>query len=86
MKDLLHYILTHIVDNPDAVVIDETVAEDESVTLKVTVNDADIGKVIGKEGRVIKAIRSIVRIAAIRANKRVYITLNDDNEAGHTEE
>ncbi|GIW60886.1 MAG: UPF0109 protein [Patescibacteria group bacterium] len=78
MKDLLHYIITSIVDKKDAVLIEEEIQEDGTVTLRLHVDDADMGKVIGKEGRVIKAIRSIVRIAAIREQKKVYIVLKDD--------
>jgi predicted RNA-binding protein YlqC (UPF0109 family) len=78
MKDLLHYIVTSIVDKKDAVLIEEEIQDDGTVTLRLRVDDADMGKVIGKEGRVIKAIRSIVRIAAIRERKKVYIVLKED--------
>lgn len=86
MKNLLTYIVRHLVDNPDEVFVEEVVQEDGTVTLKLAVNEADMGKVIGKDGRVIKAIRSIVRIAAIRAQKRVYIVLNDQEEKEQRED
>lgn len=86
MKDLLLYIVKHLVDNPDEVTVEELIQDDETITLKLHVNDADMGKVIGKEGRVIKAVRSIVRIAAIRAQKRVYIVLNDQEEKDQHED
>lgn len=79
MKDLLVYILKSIVDNPDEVVVEEQVKEDGFVVLNVAVNQADMGKVIGREGKIIKAIRSLVRVVAIRENKRVSVELQDSD-------
>lgn len=74
MKDTLHYIITTIVDNPDAVVIDEQ-DEEGIVNLIITVAPEDMGKVIGKEGKVIRSIRNIMRIKAMKLNKRIKISL-----------
>lgn len=77
MKDLLVYILRSIVDFPDEVIVDEQVKEDGFVVLMVSVNQGDMGKVIGREGKIIKAIRSLIRVVAIRENKKVSVELKD---------
>lgn len=82
MKDLLLYILRSIVDFPDEVNVDEQTREDGYVVLNVHVNQADMGKVIGREGKIIKAIRSLVRVVAIRENKKVSVELEDQPTQG----
>jgi uncharacterized protein len=77
MKDLLVYILRSIVDFPDEVVVEEQIKEDGFIVLLVAVNQADMGKVIGREGKIIKAIRSLIRVVAIRDNKKVSVELKD---------
>lgn len=79
MKDLLVYILRSIVDYPDEVVVEEQVKEDGFVVLLVSVNQGDMGKVIGREGKIIKAIRSLIRVVAIRENKKVSVELKDQS-------
>ncbi len=74
MKDTLHYIITAIVDNPDAVVIEESEAEDVTV-FTVSLAKEDMGKVIGKEGKIIRSIRNVMKIPAMKQNKRINITL-----------
>jgi uncharacterized protein len=81
MKDLLLYILRSIVDNPEEVVVDEQVKDDGFVVLLVSVNQSDMGKVIGREGKIIKAIRSLIRVVAIRENKKVSVELKDQNDS-----
>ena len=77
MKDLLVYILRSIVDYPDEVIVEEQTKEDGFVVLLVSVNQGDMGKVIGREGKIIKAIRSLIRVVAIRENKKVSVELKD---------
>ena len=60
MKELVLDIAKALVDNPDAVVVEETRKNDE-IILKLTVSQDDMGKVIGKQGRIAKAIRTVVR-------------------------
>jgi predicted RNA-binding protein YlqC (UPF0109 family) len=60
---LVRYLVTSLVDNPDDVKVDVE-HEGETVTYTITLNPEDIGKVIGRQGRVIKAIRTLVRAAA----------------------
>jgi hypothetical protein len=74
MKDTLHFIVSAIVDNPDAVVIEENV-EEGITNLIITVDPSDMGKVIGKEGKVIRSIRNIMKIKAMKFDKRIKISL-----------
>lgn len=75
MKDTLHFIITSIVDDPDAVSIEEQHGEEGILNLVVTVAKEDMGKVIGKEGKVIRSIRNIMKIKAMKENVRINISL-----------
>ncbi len=79
MKDTLHYIITAIVDNPDAVVIEER-DEEGILNLVVTVAKEDMGKVIGKEGKVIRSIRNIMKIKAMKHDIRINVSLAEVSE------
>jgi hypothetical protein len=61
-EKLVRYLITSLVDNPDAVAI-EVKQDGDSTTFEVTLDSEDVGKVIGRQGRVIKAIRTLVRAA-----------------------
>jgi predicted RNA-binding protein YlqC (UPF0109 family) len=74
MKDLLDYIARNLVDNPEAVQIRERVGR-FTVTYELSVHPDETGKVIGRSGRVAKAIRDVMSIAAARQNKRVHIDI-----------
>ena len=74
MKDTLHFIVASIVDNPDAVVISEN-EENDMTNLVITVDKSDMGKVIGKEGKVIRSIRNIMKIKAMKHGIRINISL-----------
>jgi predicted RNA-binding protein YlqC (UPF0109 family) len=76
MKDLLVYIVTKIVDHPDDVSVKEEKNEQFYTTnLFLQTNKEDMGKVIGKNGKIIKAIRHLVRLPAITQDRRVNIEL-----------
>ena len=79
MKDTLQFIVSSIVDNPDEVSIDEQ-QEDGITNLTITVNTNDIGKVIGKEGKVIRSIRNIMKIKAIKLGRRINVTIADSEK------
>lgn len=81
MKELAEYIFKNIVDNPDKVNITESTNEEGGVLLTATVAEEDMGKVIGKSGKVINAIRQVLKIAAIRQNQRVNLTLAEPEGA-----
>lgn len=74
MKDILLTLVKSIVDAPDAVSVEE---QDDNgfVTLTITVAPEDMGKVIGKEGKVIRALRNAMKIPAIKQGKKVQISL-----------
>jgi len=77
MKDTLHYIIAAIVDNSDAVTIQEEEAEGVHNFI-VTVAKEDMGKVIGKEGKVIRSIRNIMKIKAMKHGIRINISLSEN--------
>ncbi|HSW47747.1 MAG TPA: KH domain-containing protein [Candidatus Saccharimonadales bacterium] len=74
MKDTLEYIVKLIVDDEDSVKIEEK-DEDGTLNLIVTVAKEDMGKIIGKEGKVIRSIRNIMKIKAMKHDIRINITL-----------
>ena len=74
MEELIELIIKGIVDNPDKVEINEIIGEKSSI-YEVRVDSDDIGKVIGRQGRNIKSIRTIVNAAAQKNNKRVVIEI-----------
>lgn len=74
MKELVEVIAKALVTNPDAVVVTENVTERETI-LKLTVDPADMGKVIGKQGRIAKAIRTVLKAKAIRDDVRVTLDI-----------
>lgn len=74
MKELLEFIAKSMVSEPDAVSIEENVQED-SVVLTLHVAEGDMGKVIGKQGRIAKAIRTVVKAAASHENKKVTVDI-----------
>jgi predicted RNA-binding protein YlqC (UPF0109 family) len=76
LKELIELIIKGIVDNPDKVEINEILGEKTSI-FEVRVDSNDIGKVIGKQGRNIKSIRTIVNAAAQKDDKRVVIEIVD---------
>jgi len=76
MKDLLEFIIKGLVDNPKEVKIEQS-QEGEEVILNFTVAPSDMGKVIGKNGQIIRAVRTLLRTCAFRTGKRVQIILTD---------
>ena len=74
MKELVETIAKALVDNPDEVVVTEK-TEGKNVTVELHVAASDMGKVIGKQGRIAKAIRSVVKAASSKDNKRVDVEI-----------
>ena len=74
MKDLLLIIARNLVESPDAVSVEEEQREN-TLVLKLRVASDDMGKVIGKQGRIAKAIRTVVKAAAIHNDKKVVVEI-----------
>lgn len=76
MKELLEYIAKALVDKPDAVEV--TVVEGEKSSIfQLKVDPEDVGKVIGKQGRIAKAIRTVVRASAVKEGKKAIVEIID---------
>ena len=76
MKELVEVIVKALVDSPDNVEISERV-DKKTTILEVRVADSDMGKVIGKQGRIAKAIRSVVKAAAAKEDRKVIVDIMD---------
>ncbi|MCL2628702.1 MAG: KH domain-containing protein [Oscillospiraceae bacterium] len=76
MKELLSYIAQNLVDNPDDVTVTEREEETETI-YELRVNPSDMGKVIGRGGRIAKEIRSLMRSVAQRHGKRISVDIID---------
>lgn len=75
MKELVEYIARALVKNPDAVEVTEEVRGNR-VYITLVVDDEDKGKVIGRDGRVAQAIRSVLRVAAVKADQRIVLQID----------
>jgi len=74
MRELVLFVAKSLVDNPDAVVVNETEGP-EAIILELNVAPEDMGKVIGKQGRIAKAIRAVVKAATIKNSKPVFVEI-----------
>ncbi len=79
MEDFLNYLIPQLVDDKKAVSIVSS-SENGSVVFTITVSKEDMGKVIGKEGKVINSIRNLVKILAVKEEKRVVVNLAEPQE------
>ena len=77
MKDLVQYLAKSLVNNPDAVEVKETEGETASV-LELRVAKEDLGRIIGKQGRTAKSIRTILNAAASRTNRRIVLEIVEE--------
>jgi predicted RNA-binding protein YlqC (UPF0109 family) len=77
MKDLVSYLAKHLVNHPEAVEVTETEGEKASV-LELRVAKDDIGRVIGKQGRTAKSLRTILNAIASRTNRRVVLEIIEE--------
>lgn len=74
MGELVEYIAKSLVDNPDMVTVNE-IEGSQSLIIELKVAPDDMGKVIGKQGRIAKAIRTVVKAAATKENKRIIVEI-----------
>ena len=77
MKEFLEYIARSLVDNPDGVVV-EVEEDDDEVSLVLNVDQADMGRVIGRDGRIANAIRSLLRVMGARDGRHVELEIVTD--------
>jgi uncharacterized protein len=73
--DLLEYLARQLVDEPDAVSVEETEDEDGALVLRLAVAEPDVGKVIGRNGRIARALRTVVRASAAGEGRRVHVEI-----------
>jgi predicted RNA-binding protein YlqC (UPF0109 family) len=73
--DLLEYLARGLVDEPDAVRVERSEREDGVIVLKLHVAPGDVGKVIGRQGRLVRALRTVVRAAATRSRERIAVEI-----------
>ena len=76
MAELLEYLARGLVDDPEAVRV-ETAVEDDAVVLRLHVAPDDVGKVIGRQGRIARALRTVVRASSARDRRRVLLEIVD---------
>ena len=77
MKEFIEFIAKHLVDNPDSVVVEEKVTEDNKTLLALKVKSNDIGKVIGKQGKTAQAMRTLLTAVSAKEGKRAVLEILD---------
>jgi predicted RNA-binding protein YlqC (UPF0109 family) len=77
VKDLLEYLARGLVEQPDEVRVTEVQEDDGSIVLELSVADDDYGSVIGRGGRTAAALRTVVKCAAVRDRRRVFVDIVD---------
>lgn len=77
MKDLLEYLAKGLVDRPGEVSVDSFEEDDGTLVLELHVADDDVGKVIGRNGRTVNAIRTVIRAASVKHGRRVLVDVVD---------
>ena len=75
MRELLDYLARALVDSPDQVTIEEFEEDDGTLVLELSVADDDYGQIIGRGGRTAQALRTLVKAAAVKDNRRVLIDI-----------
>ena len=75
MKELLEYLAKALVDEPDRVQVEEFEEDDGTLVLELSVGDDDYGQVIGRGGRTAQALRTVIKAAAVKDNRRVLVDI-----------
>ena len=76
-KELLEYLVKNLVTNPDKVVVREEQKEDSKLVLHLSVDSSDMGRIIGKDGRIIRAIREIINSYGMKNSKKVLVDVEE---------
>jgi uncharacterized protein len=77
VKDLLEYLARNLVDEPDKVLVEEFEEDDGTIVFELSVGEDDYGKVIGRGGRTAQSLRSVIKAAAVKDNRRVLVDIVD---------
>jgi predicted RNA-binding protein YlqC (UPF0109 family) len=77
VNDLVEFLARALVDDPDSVTVESFEEDDGTLVYEVTVGEDDAGKIIGRSGRTINAVRAVVRAAAVRDGRRVLVDIVD---------
>jgi len=77
MAELLEYLARQLVDEPDAVRVEQVEEDDDTLVLRLHVAQDDLGKVIGRQGRIARALRTVVRASSARERRRVQLEIVD---------
>ena len=75
MRDLLEYLARGLVDEPDAVSVEQFEEDDGTIVLELAVAEDDYGKIIGKGGRTANALRTVIKASAVKENRRVLVDI-----------
>lgn len=78
MKDLLEYLARGLVEHPDEVQVSEVRDDDGTTVLELSVDEDDYGSVIGRGGRTASALRTVIKAAAVKEQRRVFLDIVDD--------
>jgi predicted RNA-binding protein YlqC (UPF0109 family) len=78
VKDLLEYLAKGLVEHPDAVQVTEVEEDDGTLVLELSVDEDDYGSVIGRGGRTAMALRQVIKAAAVKEQRRVFVDIVDD--------
>jgi predicted RNA-binding protein YlqC (UPF0109 family) len=78
VKDLLEYLAKGLVEHPDAVQVTEIEEGDGTIVLELSVDEDDYGSVIGRGGRTANALRTVMKAAAVKEQRRVFVDIVDD--------
>lgn len=77
MRDLLEYLAKALVEHPDEVAVEQFEEDDGTVVLELAVGEDDYGRIIGRGGRTANALRTVVKAAAVKENRRVLVDIVD---------
>jgi uncharacterized protein len=77
VRDLIEFLARALVDNPDEVTLESFEEDDGTVVYELRVAEDDVGKIIGRSGRTVNALRAVVRAAAVREGRRVLVDVVD---------
>ena len=76
-KEFIRFIVKHLVDNPDSISIEESAPDENTIELSIKVDQDNIGRVIGREGKIVRAMRTLLTAIAAKDGKRAMLNILD---------